>query len=119
MESLVYERSPLADYLEGMRLALLLTPRWKNDITDLGTDGIGEGEGEQDWIPQDLDDRQSLPDSPVDFAPRGPPTFQERIRDKLPTPLRLDPTAQHTGTLAKIHDACSVSVSVPILGVLL
>ncbi|KAK2740577.1 hypothetical protein FQN55_008786 [Onygenales sp. PD_40] len=93
MEALVYQDSPLANYLEG------------------------EGEGEQDWALQD-DDRdhpsQPPPDSPAaNFAPRGRPTFQDRIRNKLPAPLQLKPLRRQQ-TLAKLHDACKAAVSARI-----
>ncbi|KAJ9299135.1 hypothetical protein DTO271G3_3377 [Paecilomyces variotii] len=85
MEALVYEDSPLADYLQGA------------------------GERSEDWIPQEADNDTSS-DTRLDFAPRGISTFQERIRNKLPAPLDLT-AARKTGALGKIHDACSFLVS--------
>ncbi|PGH14221.1 proliferating cell nuclear antigen (pcna) [Helicocarpus griseus UAMH5409] len=92
MEALVYQDSPLANYLEG------------------------EGEGEQDWALQPDDSHPSH--SPLDsetsnFAPRGPPTFQDRIRNKLPTPLQLKPLGKEQ-TLAKIHDVCKATIGTRI-----
>ncbi|OJD18902.1 hypothetical protein AJ78_01086 [Emergomyces pasteurianus Ep9510] len=91
MEALVYQDSPLANYLEG------------------------EGAAEQDWALQNDHHAPQAPldSSPVNFAPRGRPTFQDRIRNKLPAPLQLKPMGQHK-TLAKIHDACKAAVSTKI-----
>ncbi|KAL1854558.1 hypothetical protein Plec18170_004648 [Paecilomyces lecythidis] len=85
MEALVYEDSPLADYLQG------------------------EGERSEDWIRQEADNDSSS-DTRLDFAPRGVSTFQERIRNKLPAPLDLT-AARRTGAMGKIHDACSFLIS--------
>ncbi|QSS61559.1 proliferating cell nuclear antigen, vezatin domain [Histoplasma capsulatum] len=92
MEALVYQDSPLADYLEG------------------------EGVAEQDWAPQQDDHHPTLTpldSSTVDFAPRGPPTFQDRIRNKLPAPLQLKPMGRQE-TVNKIHNICKVAVSTKI-----
>ncbi|OAS99857.1 proliferating cell nuclear antigen [Blastomyces dermatitidis ER-3] len=92
MEALVYEDSPLADYLEG------------------------EGVAQQDWAPQHEEHHPTqtpLDSLTANFAPRGPPTFQDRIRNKLPAPLQLKPMGQQE-TLAKIHNACKAAISTKI-----
>lgn len=80
MESVIHEDSPLAEFLEG----------------------IGG---------------RSAPPSPAaspaaddhGFAPRGLSTLQERIRDRLPQPLRI--RAHRHASVARIHVACSKAVS--------
>ncbi|KAL1953614.1 hypothetical protein VTO42DRAFT_2532 [Malbranchea cinnamomea] len=88
MEALVYEDSPLASYLEG------------------------EGQGAEDWVPQEVERQPQPPIEPStnDFAPRGPTKFQERIRDKIPAPLRV----KKRETLARFREACSVAISARI-----
>ncbi|KAH8700581.1 Mysoin-binding motif of peroxisomes-domain-containing protein [Talaromyces proteolyticus] len=86
MESLVYEDSPLADYLEG------------------------EGEREQYWTPQDIDFDMGNEDAVPNFAPRGASSLQSRIRKQIPAPLVL-PSLKDKGTLRKIHRTCLSAVS--------
>ncbi|EGD99067.1 hypothetical protein TESG_06424 [Trichophyton tonsurans CBS 112818] len=85
MEACVYEDSPLAAYLEG------------------------EGEAEQDWTPQEVDwpHTEYSDSTTVDFAPQGPPKFQDRIRNKIPEPLKLK-RSNRQEALARIHDTCAV-----------
>lgn len=81
MENIIYEDSPLAEFLEG------------------------EGRGRASS--QDA----SEPASPVEqgFAPRGPSMLHSRIRDRLPQPLRVQIT--HNTPVARIHSACSKAVN--------
>jgi hypothetical protein len=100
MESIVYENSPLAEYLEGS----LSTPGiWNaNSLTS----APGEGGHEESWP---VEENQSDDDhtSALNFAPRGTSKFQTRVRNKLPKPLDLRGTPQ--GEFAgKLYDACSV-----------
>lgn len=100
MESLVFENSPLAEYLEG---TLLLRNRKKSNALILVP---GEGGNEESWLaeePQsDDDDTRSF-----NFAPRGASKFQDRVRNKLPKPLDLRGTSQGE-LIGRIYDACSV-----------
>ncbi|KAL4928525.1 Mysoin-binding motif of peroxisomes-domain-containing protein [Aspergillus undulatus] len=83
MEALVYENSPLAEYLRG------------------------EGEYNPDWPVNEPDNRDELSDSTAaDFAPRGASKFQTRIRNKLPKPLNLKASRQ-TAALGRLYDVCS------------
>ncbi|KAL1992607.1 hypothetical protein VTN49DRAFT_4639 [Thermomyces lanuginosus] len=82
MESLVYENSPLAHYLEG------------------------EGERAEDWTPQQ-DDSSAESSSPANFAPKGASTIPSRIRDKLPTPLEVHRFAGLGGVIKTI---CSSTI---------
>ncbi|KAJ5964145.1 uncharacterized protein N7479_004021 [Penicillium vulpinum] len=86
MESLVYENSPLAEYLEG------------------------EGGNEESWP---VEENQSDDDhtSSLNFAPRGASKFQDRVRNKLPKPLNLQGTHQGE-VIAKLYDACSSALNV-------
>ncbi|QKX53383.1 uncharacterized protein TRUGW13939_00461 [Talaromyces rugulosus] len=86
MESLIYEDSPLADYLED------------------------EGERDQDWTPQKVDTSAPLSDAVPDFAPRRTSSIQNRIRKRLPAPLVIN-SLRETSTLGKIHRTCSSAVS--------
>ncbi|KAJ5545729.1 hypothetical protein N7494_003314 [Penicillium frequentans] len=89
MESLVYENSPLADYLQG------------------------EGEPEESWPVGDThtEDEGDHPSS--DFAPRGASRFQERVRNKLPKPLDLRNTRQGA-VVGKLYGACSSALNARI-----
>ncbi|KAJ5688696.1 hypothetical protein N7462_003088 [Penicillium macrosclerotiorum] len=82
MESLVFENSPLAEYLQG------------------------EGGSEDNW-PLDGTQDDTNPDIPSsDFAPRGASRFQTRVRNKLPKPLDLKST-QHGAVVEKLYSTCS------------
>ncbi|CAG7976231.1 unnamed protein product [Penicillium olsonii] len=84
MESLVYENSPLAEYLEG------------------------EGGNEESWP---VEENQSDDDhtTSLNFAPRGSSKFQDRVRNKLPKPLDLGtPQGQLVG---KLYEACSSALN--------
>ncbi|WEW58288.1 hypothetical protein PRK78_003756 [Emydomyces testavorans] len=91
METFVHEDSPLADYLEG------------------------SGEAKPDWIPQNLESQPPEPaeSSPGNFAPAGRPKLQDRIRNKLPAPLRLKHSNKREA-LTKIQDACVAVLSARI-----
>ncbi|KAL3463355.1 Mysoin-binding motif of peroxisomes-domain-containing protein [Aspergillus heterothallicus] len=83
MEALVYENSPLAEYLRG------------------------EGEHNPDWTVKEND----LSDSTAaDFAPRGYSKFQTRIRNKLPKPLNLKASRQ-TAALGRIYEVCASALN--------
>ncbi|KAJ5142657.1 uncharacterized protein N7515_001444 [Penicillium bovifimosum] len=84
MESLVFENSPLAEYLEG------------------------EGGYSQSWPVEDESDDDHT--SASNFAPRGASKFQDRVRNKLPKPLDLRGTSQGE-IIGKIYDACSSALN--------
>ncbi|KAJ5629999.1 hypothetical protein N7528_003656 [Penicillium herquei] len=83
MEALVYENSPLADYLQG------------------------EGDPEESWPIEGAysENEEDVPST--NFAPRGASKFQDRVRNKLPTPLDLSNTRQ-SAVVGKLYNACSV-----------
>lgn len=102
MESVIYEDSPLAEYLEG---ASPTRPFGFNTMENprlIHREGEGRARASQE---------ASAPPSPTitSFAPRGPSTLQSRIRDNLPRPLRIP--IPKNGPVARIHTACSVSGS--------
>jgi hypothetical protein len=106
MEALVYENSPLAEYLKGM------SPWRFTHMFALVNDDIvghsGEGEHDPDWPVQETKSEDDPFDSAAsDFAPRGTSKFQERIRNKLPKPLELRSSRQRA-ILGKLYDACAV-----------
>ncbi|KAJ5503566.1 hypothetical protein N7463_006440 [Penicillium fimorum] len=86
MESVVYENSPLAEYLEG------------------------EGGNEESWP---VEENQSDDDQTrtFNFAPQGSSKFQDRVRNKLPKPLNLRGTP-HGELIKKLYDACSSALNV-------
>ncbi|RAH70704.1 proliferating cell nuclear antigen [Aspergillus aculeatinus CBS 121060] len=87
MEALVYENSPLAEYLQG------------------------EGEHDANWPVQETEHSDDFSDSTAaDFAPRGASKFQERIRNKLPKPLDQKVLRQRA-TLGKLYDACTSALN--------
>ncbi|KAE8359428.1 Mysoin-binding motif of peroxisomes-domain-containing protein [Aspergillus caelatus] len=87
MESLVYENSPLADYLQG------------------------EGEHDPSWPVKEAENSDIASESTAaDFAPRGASKFQERIRNKLPKPLDLKSSHQRAA-LGKLYDACTSALN--------
>ncbi|KAJ5106315.1 hypothetical protein N7456_002990 [Penicillium angulare] len=89
MESIIYEDSPLAEYLQG------------------------EGGAEENWP---VDEAHSDNDADIpspNFAPRGASRFQERVRNKLPKPLDLSDT-RHGAVVGKIYSACSSALNARI-----
>ncbi|TVY48976.1 hypothetical protein LOCC1_G000751 [Lachnellula occidentalis] len=85
MEAVVFEDSPLADYLEG--------------------EG-GEGSSERSSSPGQDGSPKLLDPS---FAPRGRPTARLKFRQKLPPPLRL--AVPPKNTVALLHNTCSKAVN--------
>ncbi|KAK9566706.1 hypothetical protein V6000_002094 [Aspergillus fumigatus] len=109
MEALVYENSPLAEYLKGM------SPWRFTHMFALVNDDIvghsGEGEHDPDWPVQETKSEDDPFDSAAsDFAPRGTSKFQERIRNKLPKPLELRSSRQRA-ILGKLYDACATALN--------
>lgn len=84
MESVVFEDSPLAAYLEG------------------------EGGEDSHGILGREPEPSSTSSSPS-FAPRGKPTVRLKFRQKLPPPLRL--AIPQNNTVAAIHNTCSKAVN--------
>lgn len=102
MESLVFENSPLADYLEGWSI-----------VRKLGTSICsfliaGEGHNEDNWPLEESPHSDNESDNPSsNFAPRGISRFQQRVRNKLPKPLDIH-TARSGMVVEKLYSACSV-----------
>ncbi|KAE8379150.1 Mysoin-binding motif of peroxisomes-domain-containing protein [Aspergillus bertholletiae] len=87
MEALVYENSPLADYLQG------------------------EGEHDPSWPVKESENSDIASESTAaDFAPRGASKFQERIRNKLPKPLDLKSSHQRAA-LGRLYDVCTSALN--------
>lgn len=102
MESLVYENSPLADYLQGSLLdSKDLQPRYSRASIS------GEGENEESWPVEETQGDNETDRQTPNFAPRGASRFQERVRNKLPKPLDLRNT-RHGEVVENIYSACSV-----------
>ncbi|KUJ24081.1 uncharacterized protein LY89DRAFT_679325 [Mollisia scopiformis] len=87
MEAVVFEDSPLADYLEGG----------------------GGHELERAPSHEDGDGDASSNTSSPSFAPRGKPTLRSKFRHKLPPPLRLAIPAN--SAVAALHNTCSKAVN--------
>ncbi|KAJ5654592.1 hypothetical protein N7490_001595 [Penicillium lividum] len=107
MESLVYENSPLAEYLQGS----CYTPQYT--LATKLTLVAGEGEPEETWhvAKTHTDDEADHPSD--DFAPRGASRFQERVRNKLPKPLDLQ-NKRHGVVAGKLYGACSSALNARI-----
>ncbi|KAH7416919.1 Mysoin-binding motif of peroxisomes-domain-containing protein [Cadophora sp. MPI-SDFR-AT-0126] len=84
MEALVFEDSPLANYLEG------------------------EGGDDSDSAPNQEPELPSITSSPS-FAPRGRPIVHPKFRQNLPPPLRL--AIPQNNAVAAIHNTCSKAVN--------
>ncbi|KAL9125209.1 MAG: hypothetical protein Q9217_005548 [Psora testacea] len=85
MESVIFEDSPLAQYLEG------------------------EGEIDHAWTSTATSEEPASPLLPPSFAPSR--LFQRhlKVRKKLPQPLKLD-IAPKKGAVAQIHKTCSSAI---------
>ncbi|KAH8422554.1 vezatin family protein [Aspergillus melleus] len=112
MESLVYEDSPLAEYLQGeLRVAPIATGITKTDHAVVHS---GEGEHDPNWPVQEPESSDDVSDSTAaDFAPRGTSKFQSRIRNKLPKPLDLKASHQRAA-LGRIYDTCTSALNARI-----
>lgn len=118
MESIIYQDSPLAEFLEGapfeFRLSLGRFPVGDRRFSKPPfcsiqlTAPAGEGIAEPEWAATAEDAKTpSLSASPPhDFAPRGASTLHSRLRDKLPKPLKIPLPGQ--GPVARLRSACSV-----------
>lgn len=102
MESLVYENSPLADYLEGS-----FRDRKPTQLQDSHARDLGEGENEASWPVEETHSEVGKEAPASNFGPRGASRFQERVRNKLPKPLDLRNT-RHGEVVEKLYSACSV-----------
>lgn len=109
MESLVYENSPLADYLQG---SSHLPNARKYPYSRVSTPD--EGENEDNWRAQEMHSEDEADPPSTDFAPRGASKFQERVRNKLPKPLDLT-NSRHGKAVEKLYGACSVIVPVTMV----
>lgn len=112
MEAVVFEDSPLADYLEG---------KWST--TPISVDSArqafltsppGDGSQEAEDTPSYGDGDASSNTSSPSFAPRGKPTLRTKFRHRLPPPLRLAMPAN--STVATIHNTCSVRLAEDMIG---
>ncbi|KMU85536.1 hypothetical protein CIHG_03576 [Coccidioides immitis H538.4] len=75
----------------------------------------GSGEARSDWDPQDITSpsQEPLDTSPRNFAPTGGTKLQDRIRSKLPAPLRLKHSNKREA-LARVQEACVAALSAGI-----
>jgi hypothetical protein len=102
MESLVYENSPLADYLEGMSPTTQVSHATPSPVPI-----PGEGESNESWLVEETRSEHDPNDTASNFAPRGASKFQERVRNKLPKPLDLSRSREGV-VIGKLYNACSV-----------
>ncbi|KAJ5224311.1 uncharacterized protein N7469_007814 [Penicillium citrinum] len=108
MESLVYENSPLADYLQGWSPS----PTYKL-VTKADSVSSGEGENEESWPVDEAHTEDEQDAASSNFAPRGASRFQDRVRNKLPKPLDLKNTRQGVA-VEKLYSACSSALNARI-----
>ncbi|KAK0618279.1 Mysoin-binding motif of peroxisomes-domain-containing protein [Bombardia bombarda] len=91
METIIHDRSPLADYLKDQ----------------------GEEEQHEAWgtpsAASDHHDHDESPPSSPSFAPVGRPMVKRRFRNKIPDPLRLD--IPRMNRLSSLHNSCSKVVA--------
>jgi hypothetical protein len=96
MEPVVYEETPLADYLRGEPPSPLSI---SYPSVDFLPSQDGGDEPQSDWAPgattpdpESSTDRSSPspPSSPSPFAPTGRPLVKARFRKKAPNDLRVD-----------------------------
>lgn len=107
MESVIYQDSPLADYLEGILIRRQHTAATYR-LNSMLISSIGAGEIDQNWnsVPQHTPPLS--PDSNnINFAPRGPPTSYTKFRRKVPAPLKVQVPGS-SATVARLHDTCKV-----------
>lgn len=102
MEAVVFDDSPLGEYLEGWFSSSLLD--LAPQLTSLST---GEGGEDPHGLSSQEPNAPSAPPSPS-FAPRGKPKARLKLRHRVPT-LRLSVPQNHAVTV--IHEACSVRFS--------
>jgi hypothetical protein len=98
MEAVVFDDSPLAEYLEGVSWLHAFT----HELTDFSA---GEG-GDYPHGLSSLEPEPSSTSPSPSFAPRGRPTVRSKYRQRLPPPIRL--AIPQNNTVAAIHDTCSV-----------
>ena len=106
MESLVYENSPLAEYLQSkIIISFSMNMSWNMQL--ISRNNLGEGEGDSNWATLEPEPGNDGSYSNRDFAPRGPSRFQEHVRRKMPTPFDLCKSGRKT-IFTKFYDAFSV-----------
>lgn len=107
MESVVFQDSPLAMYLEGK--IIHIPP---NVTGSLLTFGKGEGEGEFDaeneWAATNTLIEPTSPAEKTSFAPQGRPVGFSKFRRKPPPLLNLE-VSRSKGTVARLQESYSVS----------
>ena len=109
MEPIVYEDSPLADYLRGKPLAI--GPEDEETRRDSQTADGGDG-SDNDWANASeraapSSPNTSPPPSPTPFAPTGRPSVRARFRNNKPSHLpRLN--IAPASSLESIKRNCSV-----------
>lgn len=108
MESIIFQDSPLAEYLEGeetptMTRMLIFKVCNESDIL------TGEGGGQPDWTTTPTGKEPTSPT--LSFAPRGRSLVNSKFRSRLRQPLTLK--VPDRNAVADIHDSCSVSSVAP------
>lgn len=98
METVIYEDSPLAAYLEGQS--------GRPGKYHQANMFKGEGGEQVRSVPGHEEDEPASPAS-TSFAPRGKPTVRLRFQHKLPSPLRL--AIPENTAAASAYNTCSVS----------
>ena len=110
MEPVVYDRTPLADYLKGTMLSAALCATPRDALCIANTPMADEGDGGHDyWGPagdSGSTHDESPPSSPT-FAPVGRPMVKKRFRSQRPESLQLDMTP--TARISSLHNRYSVS----------
>ena len=114
METVIQDRTPLADYLKG-EPAVPFVLRIPHRVSEMMASWIltafllvDEGEEQQAWAtPSVSENHDESPPSSPSFAPVGRPMVKKRFRTNLPHPLPLD--IPRMNRLSSLRHSYSVS----------
>ena len=103
MESIIWEHSPVADYLEGQshHIYIYISTGAESDLL------AGQGEAENEWTSAKMSSEPTSPSQKVSFAPRGLASRYNRIRRKPPRLLNLGGSASK-GFVSRLYGTYSV-----------
>ena len=105
MESVVYEDSPLAEYLQGMML-------WDTSNGTAETNTVsGEGVADSEITLTRVTEQSPSP-TLHSFAPQGLSSGSSRFQSKIPRALQLK--LPKGSTISRVHSICSVRTFIEI-----
>jgi hypothetical protein len=113
MESVVFQDSPLAMYLEGK---IIHNPPSVTGSSLTFDKGEGEVDAENEWAPTNTPIEPTSPAETTSFAPQGRPVGFSKFRRKPPPLLNLE-VPRSKGTVARLQESYSVSNQCSFTGV--